>query len=307
MAARHGSALSFGEASIEAQTSKVRCVADIRAVLGEGPVWVEREAALYWVDIKGYKIFRLDEAGEVRTFPTPLRAGSLAPRVGGGFIAGTEHGIALVDLEQGSFNLILKPEEHLPDNRFNDGKVDRAGHFWAGSMDDEERQASGSLYRIDPGLALATIDRDYRVANGPAFSPDGSIVYHNDSARQVTYAFDLDGDGTASNKRTFLQFGNGEGDPDGMTVDSEGCLWIAFWEGWCIRRFSPDGERLLTVRMPVSRPTSCAFGGINLDTLFITSARIGLDERQSAKEPQAGGLFATTVNVRGIAERPFAG
>ncbi len=297
----------FVEACIEAQATQVRCVADVRAVLGEGPVWVEREAALYWLDIKGLKIFRLDHRGEVRSWPTPFRVGSNAPRVDDGFIAGTERGIALVDLEKGEFEIVHDPEARLPDNRFNDGKVDRAGRFWAGSMDDTEQAARGTLYRVDPDFSCVAVDRGYRVTNGPAFSPDGSTMYHNDSARQVTYAFDLDRDGNASNRRTFLQFGNGDGYPDGMTVDAEGCLWIAFWDGWCIRRFSPDGERLLTVRLPVSRPTSCAFGGINLDTFFITSARIGLDERQLAKEPQAGGLFAMTASVRGIAERPFAG
>ena len=145
------------------------------------------------------------------------------------------------------------------------------------------------------------------MTNGPAFSPAGDIMYHNDSARQVTYAFDVDELGTASNKRTFLQFSKGDGYPDGMTVDSEGCLWIAFWDGGCVRRFSPAGECLETVEAPVSRPTSCAFGGINLDRLYITSARIGLDERQLSKEPQAGGLFVAAVNAKGIAERAFAG
>ena len=287
--------------------SNVECVADVQAVLGEGPAWVERDAALYWLDIKGRKIFRIGAEGGVQSWPTAMRVGSLAPHAGGGFIGGTEHGIAFIDPEQGLVDLVVKPEEHLPDNRFNDGKVDRSARFWAGSMDDTEKVASGTLYRIDPDLSCTVIDRDYRVTNGPAFSPDGLVMYHNDSARQVTYAFDLDGDGNATNRRTFIQFGDGDGYPDGMTVDSEGCLWIAFWDGWCVRRFSPDGERQQTIRMPVSRPTSCAFGGINLDRLYITSARIGLDEQQLSKEPQAGGLFMVTPGVKGIAERAFAG
>ena len=135
----------------------------------------------------------------------------------------------------------------------------------------------------------------------------GDLMYENDSARQVTFAFDLDADGNASNKRTFVQFGDGDGYPDGMTVDSEGCLWIAFWDGWCIRRFSPDGERLETVRMPVSKPTSCAFGGPNLDRLYITSASIGLDDAALEMQPNAGGLFMVTPGVRGLADVPYAG
>lgn len=276
-------------------------------MLGEGPVWVESETAIYWLDITARKIFRLDSNGDVYEWPTPVRVGSIAPRLSGGFIAGTERGIASVDLEAGKFDIILDPDAEWPDNRFNDGKVDRTGRFWAGTMDDKEQAARGTLYRIDPHLGCTAVDGDYRVTNGPAFSPDGAVMYHNDSARQVTYAFDLDDRGQPSNKRTFLQFGSGDGYPDGMTVDSEGCLWVAFWDGWCVRRFSPKGERLQTVRMPVSRPTSVAFGGINLDLLYITSARIGLDERQLSKESQAGGLFVARADVRGIAERPFAG
>jgi xylono-1,5-lactonase len=287
--------------------STVQCVADVHAVLGEGPVWVERDAALYWVDIKGKKIFCLAEGGELREWPTPWRVGSLAPRSAGGFIAGTDAGIAHIDLDQGRFEIVARPEEHLPGNRFNDGKVDRHGRFWAGSMDDSESQASGTLYRFGPDLAGVVVDGDYNVTNGPAFSPSGDIMYHNDSARQVTYAFDLDEDGEALNRRVFLQFGPGDGYPDGMTVDGEGCLWIAFWDGWCVRRFSPGGERIATVRIPVAKPTSCAFGGPDLDRLYVTSASIGLDAAALAVQPNAGGLFMVVPGVRGLPEVPFAG
>ena len=276
-------------------------------MLGEGPVWVEREGALYWLDIKGRKIFRLGGEADVRSWETPFRIGSLAPRDGGGFIAGTERGIALVDPDRASFEIVADPEADLPDNRFNDGKVDRQGRFWAGSMDDKEQAARGTLYRIDPDLTVTPVDRDYCVTNGPAFSPSGDVMYHNDSARRVTYAFDLDRDGTATGRREFARYGDGDGYPDGMTVDCEGGLWIAFWDGWCVRRYLPDGQCTETVKMPVSRPTSCAFGGINLDVLYITSARAGLDSQQLAKQPQAGGLFMAAAGVKGIAERAFAG
>ena len=286
---------------------EVICVADVHAVLGEGPVWVAREKALYWLDIKGRKIFRLDERGRVDQWETPLRVGSLAPRAGGGFIAGTDHGIADVDLQSGRFKIVHHPEEHLPDNRFNDGKVDRRGRFWAGTMDDTERDSTGTLYRIDADMRCTAIDAGYKVTNGPAFSPSGAIMYHNDSARQVTYAFDLDDDGNAGNRRTFATYGEGDGYPDGMTVDAEGCLWIAFWDGWCVRRYSPAAELLQTIEVPVSRPTSCAFGGSGLDKLYISSASIGLDEAALAVQPQAGGLFVASPGVRGVAEIPFAG
>jgi sugar lactone lactonase YvrE len=287
--------------------SPVHCVADVHAVLGEGPVWVEREAALYWVDIKGRKIFRLGKSGERTEWPAPYRVGSLAPRAGGGFIGGTDEGIAAIDLDSGSFEILANPEERFPDNRFNDGKVDRRGRFWAGTMDDKEQQASGTLYLVEPGPEVRAIDGGYRVTNGPAFSPAGDVMYHNDSARQVTYAFDIDSAGNTGNRRVFLQFGEGDGFPDGMTVDSEGCLWIAFWDGWSVRRYSPGGEWMETVRMPVARPTSCAFGGPDLDRLYITSASIGLNETASGMQPNAGGLFMMEPGVRGLKDVPFAG
>jgi sugar lactone lactonase YvrE len=284
----------------------VHCVADVHAVLGEGPVWVASEAALYWVDIKGRKIFHLSDGG-LNQWPTPFRVGSIAPREGGGFVAGTDQGIAEIDLSSGRLQILFNPEEDFPDNRFNDGKVDRSGRFWAGTMDDSERRASGALYCFDSTLNWSVVDKDYKVTNGPAFSPDGLVMYHNDSARQVTYAFDLDEAGNASNRHTFLQFGEGDGYPDGMTVDSEGCLWIAFWDGGCVRRFSPGAELLQTLEMPVSRPTSCAFGGVDLDRLYVTSASIGLDETALSMQPNAGGLFMVTPGVQGIADVPFAG
>jgi len=286
---------------------EVQCVADVHALLGEGPVWVEREAALYWVDIKGLKIFRLGPDRELSEWSTPMRVGSLAPRAAGGFIGGTDQGLALIDLETGRFEIFCDPEAGLPDNRFNDGKVDRSGRFWAGTMDDGERTASGTLYLLQAGADPRPMDGDYRVTNGPAVSSDGTILYHNDSARQVNYAFDLDAEGNVSNKRTFLQFGDGDGYPDGMTVDAEGCLWIAFWDGWCVRRFSPAGERIETIRTPVARPTSCTFGGVSLDELYITSASIGLDAAALEMQPNAGGLFMVVPGVRGLADVPYAG
>jgi sugar lactone lactonase YvrE len=285
----------------------VQCIADLHMTLGEGPVWVEREAALYWVDIKGRKIFRLGAEDDRREWPTPFRIGSIAPRSGGGFVAGTDEGIALVDLDTVSFEIVANPEEQLPDNRFNDGKVDRAGRFWAGTMDDRERAATGTLYRVDPGYRCILVDTDYKVTNGPAFSPSGDLLYENDSARQVTYVFDLDANGNAGNRRTFLQFGEGDGYPDGMTVDSRGCLWIAFWDGWCVRRYSPDAGLLETIAMPVARPTSCVFGGPGLDRLYVTSASIGLDEAALAMQPNAGGLFMLSPGVGGLADVPFEG
>ena len=285
---------------------QVTCVADVQAVLGEGPVWVEREHALYWVDIQGSKVFRLHD-GDVRTWDAPIRVCSLAPRASGGFVAGTEDGIFFVDLDSGRFEPIADPEADRPGNRFNDGKVDRAGRFWAGTMDDKERESAGTLYRLDPDLRCTDIDHGYRITNGPAFSPDGRLMYHSDTARQLTYVFDIDDAGNAANRREFARFAADEGFPDGMTVDAEGCLWIAFWGGWCVRRYSPQAELMRKLELPAGQITSCAFGGEGLRTLFVTSARRGLEGTELARQPFSGGLFAAQAGVAGIAEVPFAG
>lgn len=282
---------------------------DCRATLGEGPVWVAAESALYWVDIKGLRLFRRDAAGAVTEWPTPFRIGGMAPCRGGGFIAGTQHGLAWIDPATGLFEIFDNPEPDRPDNRFNDAKVDRAGRFWSGSMDDSERAASGALYRVDadrPSTPTVTrVDDGYRVTNGPAFSRDGRTMYHTDSGLRTIYAFDLDADGGIANKRVFAQFKGADGYPDGMTVDADDCLWAAFWDGWCVRRLSPAGETLATIEMPVERPTSVAFGGPALDCLFVTSARIGLNDAALERQPHAGGLFVLDPGVTGLADVPF--
>ncbi|HET7709361.1 MAG TPA: SMP-30/gluconolactonase/LRE family protein [Sphingomicrobium sp.] len=289
------------------QERQARRAAEVGAVLGEGPVWVAREQALYWLDIKGLKVFRLDGPGQVREWQAPFRIGSIAPRRDGGFIAGTERGFASVDLDGGRFEPFANPEPDRPTNRFNDGKVDRGGRFWAGTMDDTEREASGALYRLDHDLSWSRADGDYRVTNGPAFSVSGRLMYHNDSGRRLTYVFDLDESGRASNRRIFARYGEGDGYPDGMTVDSEDCLWIAFWDGWCVRRFSPAGECIATIDLPVQKPTSCAFGGSDLNLLFITSASIGLTDSQRSEQPCAGDLFMLDSCCTGLADLPFEG
>ena len=289
-----------------AEEVEIRCVADVRSTLGEGPVWVAAEQALYWVDIKGRKIFRLKD-GELSEWDTPCRVGSIAPKASGGFIAGTDRGLENVDLDAARFQVFADPEHGRPHNRFNDGKIDRQGRFWAGTMDDTQRAASGALYRIDPDRSVTRVDDEYWIANGPAFSPDGRSLYHNDTARLVTYVFDLDLDGRPSGRRVLIRHDKDGGTPDGLTVDSEGGLWIAFWGGWCVRRFSPAGECLRTIRLPVQQPSSCAFGGRDLDMLFVTSAREDLGEEELRMQPSAGGLFMLEAGATGIAERPFAG
>ena len=285
----------------------ITVVADVKAVLGEGPAWVTREQALYWLDIKGRRLFRINDK-EFREWPTPMRVGSIAPREGGGFIAGTDGGFYTVEVgDELAFTRLFDPEEDLPDNRFNDGKVDRDGRFWAGTMDDTEQAAVGTLYRLEDINGSTIIDQGYGVTNGPAFSPSGEWMYHTDSVRRRIYRFPLAPDGTVGAREIFLHFSAQEGYPDGMTVDAEGCLWVAFWDGWAVRRFGPDAALLDTIEVPVQRPTSIAFGGPDLDRMYITSARVGLDETALAVQPYAGALFMVEAGIKGIAERPFAG
>ena len=302
---RFVSVLHFWAATILIDVSLPQAIAPVEAVLGEGPVWVEWDQSLWWVDIKGPTIFRWNEASGVERWVPPLRICSLAPALRGGFVAGTEQGFMWVDPPAQLYEPIADPEEHLSDNRFNDGKVDRAGRFWAGTMDDREEEARGTLYRLDADLNSSAVDSGYMVTNGPAFSPDGRTMYHTDSARRLIYAFDLDEAGEAGNRRVFARFRDEHGYPDGMTVDADGCLWVAFWDGWCVRRLSAEGQVLHTVGVPVERPTSCAFGGPALDRLFVTSARIGLNENALAVQPLAGALFMFETSARGIPERAF--
>ncbi len=284
----------------------MECVAKVDAVLGEGPVWVPSEQAVYWVDIVGRKIFRWSKTDGTRTTEVERQVCSLLPRKSGGFIGGGYDGFLTLTSDL-SVSIFADPEPEQPGNRFNDGKIDRVGRLWAGTMDRHEVEATGALYRLDPDLSWDRVDTGYRVTNGPAFSVDGRTMYHTDSALQRVYAFDLDKRGQVSDRRLFAQFGEGDGYPDGMTVDAENCLWIAFWDGWCVRRISAAGERLAEVRLPVQKPTSCAFGGPALDQLFVTSARRDLTETELDGQPWAGGLVRIEPGVRGVAEQAFAG
>lgn len=290
------------------RSTSVTVAADCANVLGEGPIWCAAEAALYWVDIKAPAIWRMGwPAMTVERWTPPCQVSAIAPRAKGGFIAATGRGFARIDWARRSVEPIGNPEADQPGNRFNDGKVDRNGAFWAGTMDDAEQAATGALYRLDPALDWTCVDQGYHVTNGPAFSPDGRWLYHSDSALQRVYRFALHEDGAIGQREQFLQFGVGEGYPDGMTTDAEGCLWIAFWDGWCMRRFSPGGVAIERIALPVQRPTSCAFGGPDLDRLYITSARTGLADAALAEQPYAGALFVAQPRTGGFAQQAFAG
>lgn len=289
--------------------NEMTCVWPAEATLGEGPLWVGREDAVYWVDIVKRHVHRLGLGdGTRQTWSLAEAVTSLAVRRQGGFVGTTRHGFAAIDLEQGAIDPIVTVEAHLPGNRFNDGKVDDYGRYWAGTMDDAGVKATGSLYCLDTNLTANNLDGNYIISNGPAFNVDGDILYHTDTVRRVIYAFDFSLQGELSNKRTFVQLHDeAEGKPDGMTVDSEGCIWLCHFGGARLTRFSPEGAVLQVVPMPVPNVTSCTFAGPRLDTLFITTARLNMSEQAIADKPLAGGLFSFKPGVIGLPTPLFAG
>jgi len=289
--------------------SEPRLLLDAKANLGEGPLWSARDRAIYWTDIKVKRLNRYRLAdGATQSWNMPDTIGWAVERRGKpGFIVGLAHAVAEVTLDPFAVTKRCTLETDKLANRLNDAKVDPKGCVWFGTVHDPEQEASGAFYRLDPDFSVHTVDTSYIVANGPTFSPDGTIVYHADSTRREIYRFDVQSDGSLSGKRVFARFTEEDGYPDGMTTDREGWLWVAHWGGWRITRFRPDGTRDRVIPMPVSQVTSCTFGGDRLDRMFVTSARIGLSDAQLAKEPLAGGLFEVDPGVTGLPTGQFAG
>jgi L-arabinonolactonase len=288
----------------------VVCVLDAGAVVGECPLWCPREQALYWVDIRRPAVHRLDPAtGSNATWPMPEDVGSLALRAGGGAVVARRSGFAFLDLATGALTPIHDPEPDRPGNRFNDGKCDRRGRFWAGTMNDSvPRTPSAALYRLDPDLRCHRMAEGITTANGLAWSPDDRVMYFADSPTGEIAAYDFDlATGALGRRRRFAAVPEAAGRPDGAAVDREGYLWSANFDGWRITRYAPDGRVDRVITLPVQRPTSCAFGGPGLDVLYVTSATYRLSEAERARQPRAGGLFALDVGVRGLPEPRFAG
>ncbi len=289
--------------------SEIKLEWEIPAILGEGPLWVAEESAIYWVDIVSKKVHRYGvNDGSKKTWEYDFEVTSLVQREQGGFVCTVRDGFAFIDLETGSIDPIEMPETHIPGNRFNDGKVDAEGRFWSGTMDEAEKEESGTLYRLDPDKSMHVMDKDYIITNGPAFSPDGRTMYHNDTTKRCMYVLDVAEDASISNKRVFVQFDDeAEGFPDGMTVDENGDIWQASFSGHRITRFAPSGEVKEVIEMPVPNVTSCTFGGENLDTLYITTARYLVEGDKLKKYPLAGSLFSYKPGVKGLPTPKFKG
>ena len=285
----------------------IRLAVDAKNKLGEVPVWDVAEQALYWVDIEGKKLFRRDEAsGAVRDWTFAERIGSFALRQAGGLVCAFASGFAFFDPDGGAVEWIARPEAMIARNRFNDGKCDRAGRCWAGSMDDLMSEHTGSLFRLDPDRGVHRMDGAIGCSNSLAWSPDDRVFYFADSQDRTIFAYDYDAaSGAIVNKRVFAV--SDIGVPDGSTVDAEGYLWNANWDGWRLVRYAPDGRVDRVIELPVQKPTSCMFGGPDLATLYVTSAIWDLGGPALAAQPWAGGLLALDVGVRGLPETRFAG
>jgi sugar lactone lactonase YvrE len=289
--------------------SEVRCVVDLRATVGEGPVWDDRARVLWWVDIKTPRLFRFDPAsGENRAWPMPERIGCAIPREKGGLIGAFKTGFKWIDPETGTVTPITDPEPDRPGNRFNDGKCDRFGRLFAGTMDDAEVECTGTLYRLDPDLRVHVVRRGVHLSNGLDWSPDDRLMYYTDSPRRLIWVYDYDAErGALANERVFARIPDDAGVPDGLCVDAEGFVWSAHWGGSRVTCYAPDGRIDRVLQMPVPQPSSCTFGGPDLGTLYVTSAAIGMTEADFAKAPHGGNLFAVEVGVRGQPVSRFAG
>ena len=289
--------------------TSVICVNDAKALLGEGPFWDAAEQRLYWVDIKRRSIHRFDPAdGSDEIWLTPEDIGSLAVREKGGLVVALKSGFYFYDLDTGQATPVALPTDYPSRNRFNDGKTDRIGRFWAGSMDDHETEPTGGLFRLNQNLQCKQLVDGIICSNSLCWSPDSRIMYYADSWQGTVWTWDFDLDeGAISNRQIFLSIPSAEGVPDGATVDAEGFVWLALWDGWQIRRYDPQGRLCESVKMPVQRPTCPMFGGANLDLIYVTSASIGLSEQQLKEQPLAGSLFAFGVDVPGLPETRFKG
>lgn len=275
----------------------IRCAAKVEALLGEGPLWDPRINRLLFLDIKGARLFIYDPAtDETHDYDVSGMVSALGLARKGGYVCVSRQGFGRLFIEDDAVRIepVIDPESALSGNRFNDGKVDPAGGFWAGTMDDQEKDDNaGSWWRLAPDGTVARLDDGHHVTNGPAFDPARGRVYLTDSARRVIYV--ADSDGTAfKNKTVFKLFGDGAGYPDGMDIDAQGSLWVAFWDGAMVRRFSSEGVLLGEFAIPALRPTSVK---IVAHKIYVTSARIGLTPEQLCVHPESGGLFVLELPV----------
>jgi sugar lactone lactonase YvrE len=298
--------------------TEVRCLADARDVVGESPIWDAGRRRVYWVDVVGGAIRRLDwGTSTVESMALDCEVGAIAARERGGLVAATRKGFQLVDFDRRVAAVVAAPEADRPGNSLNDGRCDRRGRFWAGSAwfgegkpgETPPAEPSGALYRLDPDLSCHRMLTGLRETNTVAWSPDDRVMYVGDSGSVgLIHAFDYDLEaGTIGRRRVFADTKDGPAFHDGSAMDADGCLWTALWNGWRIVRYAPDGRIDRTIALPVRQPTSCCFAGDDLSTLVVTTARWNLDPANVGEQPLAGALLAVETGVRGLPSFTFGG
>lgn len=290
-------------------SSQLELVLDAKAALGEGPLWDEQTGKLYWVDIEKKQMNVFDPVSKqnvVTQFDQYVSA--VALRKSGGLVLAMQYGLYLQDSEKEELIPIIDPETHLPNNRFNDGKCDPLGRFWAGTMSMNNEAEAGTLYCLNTNREVTAVVSGVSVSNGLAWSPDGRTMYFIDSPTKQVVAYDFDATGNISNRRVAVSIPEGEGVPDGMTIDEEGHIWVAQWGGYKVSRWNvSNGERLAEVDVPAAHVTSCTFGGEDLDELYITTARTDLADHVLAEQPLAGGIFRIKTAVKGLPAMKYDG
>ena len=290
-------------------SSPFRCVLDIKASLGECPVWSAAEQALYWVDINAPSLNRFDPAtGRNTAMAMTESIGSFALRRSGGFVVALRSGLWLGRADGTPERKVADAPYDPAHHRFNDGRCDPAGSFFAGSMNEKRDANSASLIRLDPDFRVTPILDNVMVSNGLAWSPDGRTMYHADTPTHTIRAFDYDvTSGMPSSPRVLAQWSGETDRPDGAAVDSAGNYWSAFYRGGKVVKLSPQGAVLAEYATPAQCPTMCAFGGADLRTVYVTSARQMREADELARLPQSGGIFALAVDTPGLPEPHFAG
>jgi sugar lactone lactonase YvrE len=278
--------------------------------LGETPIWVPEENALYWVDIGTHTIYRLDPAtATYASFKPDLPVRGLCRRTAGSWLLITDSGLAFWDRQSNACEFIVDPFADNPDIQFNDGMIDRQGRLVVGSYNSARLEAAdGSLFRLDPDRGLHKLDKNLVLSNGIAVSPDSRTLYVSEMFANKITAYDYDaGTGGVGNRRVFVEIPKEAGMPDGLTVDSQGFVWAAHWGGWRVTRYDPAGKLEREIRVPVELVTCIGFGGESLDELYITTAWYNLSDRQRQDQPWAGDLFRIKTEIKGMVEPCFAG
>ena len=289
---------------------KAELLIDAHALVGEGPIWDADANVLWWVDIMSSELYAYDpQTGENREWNVGQHVGTVVQRASGGLMLAVQDGFAAFDPASGALEMLAEPEAHLPGNRFNDGKCDPAGRFWAGSMAYEDQSDQGSVYRLDTDHSVDKMIEDIGISNGIIWSLDARTMYYTDSLDFAIRAYDYDvATGGIDNERVIIDFPKAMGVADGFTIDEEGMLWVAHYGAGRVRRWNPDTATVLAeIDLPAAGVTACAFGGPGLDQLFITSASLRLSDAEKAQQPHAGGLFVAEVGVRGLAADKYGG